>query len=102
MARSDSAAATALRYSTDQLFAAIREDLDGEESSAALGEIQRRWEDNNTMDANSERLLKAAQRIVALDEEHGLPDIDSTPFDVHTEWVAALFALKEAVRDAER
>lgn len=37
-------AATTLRYSGQQLFAAIREGVEGEEAVAALDELQGRWE----------------------------------------------------------
>ena len=37
-------AATTRRYSEQQLFAAIREGVEGEEAVAALDELQGRWE----------------------------------------------------------
>ncbi len=45
-------------------------------------------------------LLKAAKRVLAIDESAGFPTED-TPFESYNEWVAALFALKEAVERAE-
>lgn len=50
--------------------------------------------------ASNDRLLKAAKRLVEIDEAHGLPD-ENASFDAYNEWVAALYALKEAVRDAD-
>jgi len=46
------------------------------------------------------RLLEAAKRVLAIDAAHGLPD-ENMSFDAFNEWVAALFALKEAVERAE-
>ena len=60
-----------------------------------------RWYIEGMMKSSMYDVMKAAMRVLAVDEAHGLPHEDM-PFDAFNQWVAALFALKEAVERVER